>query len=170
VASLRDGEDGSGDGTMLRTIRSMAFAPTPPNVRQILAVASFDGSISIWEGFTSQTTLNGDSNNLDMDTNWKNRAGGNVQLNWKDTRTKSKTSPGMLPEHSLPAVGDGNVSSLVPEVHQGMDPSKQVVPVQAMKGILNVWQYSNLTPGISRSGRDVRCSLVHSGYKSANGW
>jgi hypothetical protein len=114
VASLRDGEDGSGDGTMLRTIRSMAFAPTPPNVRQILAVASFDGSISIWEGFTSQTTLNGNSNNLDMDTNWKNRAGGNVRLNWKDTRTKSKTSPGMLPEHSLPAVGDGNVSSLVP--------------------------------------------------------
>jgi len=113
VASLRDGEDGSGDGTMLRTIRSMAFAPTPPNVRQILAVASFDGSISIWEGFTSQTTLNGNSNNLDMDTNWKNRAGGNVRLNWKDT-TKSKTSPGMLPEHSLPAVGDGNVSSLVP--------------------------------------------------------
>ena len=42
------GNNGTGEG---RTIRSVAFAPTPPHVRNILAAASFDGSISIWEDF-----------------------------------------------------------------------------------------------------------------------
>lgn len=41
--------------TKSRTIRSIAFAPTPPNVRAILAAASFDGSISIWEDFSSES-------------------------------------------------------------------------------------------------------------------
>lgn len=37
-----------------RTIRSAAFAPMiSPHVRYILAIASFDGTISIWEDFSS---------------------------------------------------------------------------------------------------------------------
>jgi WD40 repeat protein len=44
MATLR--EEGDDDNsTEARTIRSVAFAPTPMNVRGILAVASFDGTI-----------------------------------------------------------------------------------------------------------------------------
>jgi WD40 repeat protein len=56
VATLRDGQEEEGSSSELsRTIRSMEFAPTPPNIRKILAVASFDGSISIWEEFSSES-------------------------------------------------------------------------------------------------------------------
>jgi|EP00979_Chaetoceros_neogracilis_P003588 WD40 repeat protein len=54
MATLR--EEGDDDNsTEARTIRSVAFAPTPMNVRGILAVASFDGTISIWEDFSSES-------------------------------------------------------------------------------------------------------------------
>mmetsp|Transcript_12003 Transcript_12003/g.17069 ORF Transcript_12003/g.17069 Transcript_12003/m.17069 type:complete len:442 (+) Transcript_12003:1108-2433(+) len=54
VATLRGG---------MRTIRSIAFAPTPPNVRKILAAASFDGTVSIWEDFSSNGNDNDNNNN-----------------------------------------------------------------------------------------------------------
>jgi WD40 repeat protein len=38
-----------------RTIRSVSFAPlSSPNIRYMIAVASFDGSVSIWEDFSTE--------------------------------------------------------------------------------------------------------------------
>jgi len=56
MATLREeGDDNSSRENSARTIRAVAFAPTPMNVRGILAVASFDGTISIWEDFSSES-------------------------------------------------------------------------------------------------------------------
>jgi len=37
-----------------KSVRSVAFAPTPCGVRLILAAASFDGTVSIWEDFSDE--------------------------------------------------------------------------------------------------------------------
>mmetsp|Transcript_14479 Transcript_14479/g.17608 ORF Transcript_14479/g.17608 Transcript_14479/m.17608 type:complete len:475 (+) Transcript_14479:169-1593(+) len=59
-ATLFQESDGDGDNDMTRTIRQVAFAPTPNNVRYILASASFDGIVSIWEDFSFQSNGNHD--------------------------------------------------------------------------------------------------------------
>jgi len=53
VATLRDNE---GDESS-RTIRSVSFAPVPNNSRKILATASFDGTVSIWEDFSNEKNI-----------------------------------------------------------------------------------------------------------------
>jgi WD40 repeat protein len=59
-----------------RTIRSAAFAPTiSTNVRYILAVASFDGTVSIWEDFSTnifmENTTTVDSINYNSNNGWE---------------------------------------------------------------------------------------------------
>lgn len=72
TATLRDGQENESSlpsSSLSRTIRSMEFAPTPLNLRKILAVASFDGSISIWEEFSTQNSTNaGPQHKLDVHT------------------------------------------------------------------------------------------------------
>lgn len=43
-----------------RTIRAVEFAYTPPNVRYVLACASFDGTVRIWEDFSFDSNGNVD--------------------------------------------------------------------------------------------------------------
>lgn len=50
IATLRDIESENAP----RTIRSVAFAPVPNNVRKMLATASFDGTVSVWEDFSKE--------------------------------------------------------------------------------------------------------------------
>ena len=89
-----------------RTIRSIEFAPVPHNVQKILAVASFNGSISIWEDFSSES--NG-KKEYDFSKGMvcvlvimmlvrmrrrmrmliaRQHAGGNARPNWKATKKK----------------------------------------------------------------------------------
>jgi len=57
-----DANNSSSDPIIKRTIRSVAFAPTPTHTRSILAAASFDGSISIWEDFSNEQPPQPDGN------------------------------------------------------------------------------------------------------------
>ena len=63
-ATLRMEDDPSTAQSSARTIRSVAFAPTPPNVRHMLAAAGFDGSIVLWEDF-------GESDDSNDEDDWK---------------------------------------------------------------------------------------------------
>ena len=64
----KGGAEQQSSTTMGRTVRSVAFAPTPQNVRTILAAASFDGSISIWEDF-GDANANGINDDTDANDN-----------------------------------------------------------------------------------------------------
>ena len=69
-ATLRQDDDdnmtSTGGGKSLpRTIRAVEFAHTPPNVRYILACASFDGTVRIWEDFSSESNGNGEQHNFE---------------------------------------------------------------------------------------------------------
>ena len=50
-----------------RTIRSIEFAPVPHNAQKILAVASFNGSISIWEDSHQRVT---EKKNMTLAREW----------------------------------------------------------------------------------------------------
>ena len=50
--------DDDEDNNISRTIRAIEFAYTPPNVRYILACASFDGTVRIWEDFSFSSNGN----------------------------------------------------------------------------------------------------------------
>lgn len=65
-ATLRDIE--GADSSSSRTIRSISFAPTPKNDRKVLAAASFNGSISIWEDF-SRNSIDGNNRVFQNNTN-----------------------------------------------------------------------------------------------------
>lgn len=60
-ATLRhDHDDNQGSESLPRTIRAVEFSYTPPNVRYILACASFDGTVRIWEDFSFDSNGNMD--------------------------------------------------------------------------------------------------------------
>mmetsp|Transcript_6691 Transcript_6691/g.9855 ORF Transcript_6691/g.9855 Transcript_6691/m.9855 type:complete len:459 (+) Transcript_6691:79-1455(+) len=67
TATLREEVEAGGSSSAVRTIRSAEFAPTPDGVRKILACASFDGSISIWEDFSSDSDGRKDEYKSDSD-------------------------------------------------------------------------------------------------------
>lgn len=67
MATIR--EDSDDNNNSARTIRSVKFAPTPSNVRGILAAASFDGTVSIWEDFSKESSTS--SNDGDMANGWE---------------------------------------------------------------------------------------------------
>lgn len=100
-ATLRQDDDGDnmtsggggGGGALPRTIRAVEFAYTPPNVRYILACASFDGTVRIWEDFSSESNGNtttaqqnlGDSYGMDCDNSDNDIAYANTNAGWENT-------------------------------------------------------------------------------------
>mmetsp|Transcript_17511 Transcript_17511/g.22126 ORF Transcript_17511/g.22126 Transcript_17511/m.22126 type:complete len:393 (+) Transcript_17511:494-1672(+) len=79
-----------------RTIRAVEFAYTPPNVRYVLACASFDGTVRIWEDFSFESNGNTDkySYNYDPSKTNCNRSTGNGYDHEYSTKIHTNTNAG----------------------------------------------------------------------------
>ena len=96
-ATLRHDHDDDDNGGsqqqqgLPRTIRAVEFAYTPPNVRYILACASFDGTVRIWEDFSLDSKGNMDKEKHDDETNHDDethhdaQADANTNAGWENT-------------------------------------------------------------------------------------
>jgi WD40 repeat protein len=97
----RSNANASTNGDLPRTIRAVEFAYTPPNVRHILACASFDGTVRIWEDFSLDSNGNKDvttNSNRNTNTNTHNhthnRSKYEIEEQEKNRKIQANTNAG----------------------------------------------------------------------------